>query len=217
MARKTFYISLSILFLLFLIQHVLIKQPDILSKMATAEDFSDINIEMLDSRIPEPIGMYENEKRVVLLFWASTSDPCRLALEGIGRRADKWNSEYKVAIISVNVGQSREAIEAAREAWDITLPIGIDEDKKISRKFGVSKLPTVVLLDMDGSIQRKWDAYEPEIEGSIRRRLDDDENYKELHIETDRDGNVTKITIDGEEPDSATRDSIIKEIEDQND
>lgn len=217
MTRKTFYIALPILFLLFVIQHVLIKQPDILSKVAAAEDFSTVEIEILDSKIPEPIGMYKSEKRVVMVFWASTSDPCRLALDGIGEKADKWMSEYKVVVFSVNVGQSRAAIEEAQKAWDITLPIGIDEDRKISRKFGVSKLPTIVLLDLDGSIQRKWDQYEPEIENSIRRRLDDDDIERDIHIETDRQGNITTITIDGEEPDSATRDSIIKEFEDSND
>jgi thiol-disulfide isomerase/thioredoxin len=215
MTRKTFYIILSVLFLLFLIQHVLIKQPDIISKVTAAEDFSDIEIELLDGGF-EPLGYYEGNKRVVLIFWASTSDPCHLALEQIGGEAGKWLSKYKVAIFSVNVGQSRGAIEAAKETWNITLPIGIDEDKKISGKFGVSRLPTVVLLDLDGSIKKKWDEYDPEIESSIRYRLDDDDDDREVHIETDRDGNIKSITINGEEPDSATRDSIIKELEDVN-
>ncbi len=215
MTRKTFYIILSVLFLLFLIQHVLIKQPNIISKVTAAENLSDIEIELLDGGF-EPLGYYEGNKRVVLIFWASTSDPCRLALEQIGEEAGEWLSKYEVAIFSINVGQSRSVIETAKKNWDISLPIGLDQDKEISKKFGVSKLPTVVILDLDGSIKKKWEEYDPEIESSIRYRLDDDSDDREVHIETDRDGNIKSITIDGEEPDSATRDSIIKEFEDKN-
>ena len=91
MTRKTFYIIISTLFLLFLIQHVLIKQPDLISKVTAAEDFSDIEIELLDGGF-EPIGYYEGNKRVLLIFWTSTSDPC------LGQSWPGQSRSYNVSI-----------------------------------------------------------------------------------------------------------------------
>jgi len=214
MTRKTFYIILSILFLLFLIQHVLIKQPDIISKVTAAEDFSDIEIKTLDSGIPETIGYYEGDKHVLLIFWTSKVDASRLALEDFEQRAEKWLSKYDLEIIAVNMGEPEDEIREVINRWDISLTIGLDPDREIAKKFGISRIPTMALVKKDGSLGGRWEGNTSGNKYEIRRRIDDDDS--EIHIETDASGDITKITIDGEEPDSATRDSIIKSYEDIN-
>jgi hypothetical protein len=213
MTRKTFYIILSILFLLFLIQHVLIKQPDIISKVTAAEDFSDIEIKILDSGIPETIGYYEGDKHVLLIFWTSKVDASRLALEDFEQRAEKWLSKYDLEIIAVNMGEPEDEIREVINRWDIGLTIGLDPDREIAKKFGISRIPSMALIKKNSSLGGKWDGNTSDNREDIVDLIDDE---IEVHIETDASGNITKITIDGEEPDSATRDSIIKEFEDDN-
>lgn len=202
---------MSILFVLFLIQHILIKQPDIISKVATAEDFSDIEIRLLNGDI-EPIGYYEGEKHILLIFWNSSTDACKLAMDRYSTLANNWQLKYDVEIISVNVGEPESTVEETKSQWGIDLKIGLDPDKEIAKKLGVSKIPSIVIIGKDGSICMEGEANDSEIQSEIRDCIDDSDD-KKVQINTDINGNITSIKINGEEPDSATMDSIIKAYE----
>jgi len=208
MTRKNYYIVISIIFVLFVIQHIFIKQPDILSKIAAADDFSGINIDILDNDIDEPIGYYQGKKRVVLVFWNSTSNPCQLVLDDIGAKIDKWNKKYDFEIIAVNVGESEKTVREAKEFWDINIKIGLDPDKEITKEFGVGMLPTVIILNVDGSIKRRLDRYDPEITYRIRNHLDDD-----IEVIIDSAGLGETRTIIHDSDDSTNVDSILEAIE----
>jgi thiol-disulfide isomerase/thioredoxin len=208
MTRKTYYIVISIIFVLFVVQHIFIKQPDILSKINAADDFSGVLIDVLDNDIDEPIGYYQGKKRVVLIFWASNSNPCQLVLDDIGTKIDKWNEKFDFEMIAVNVGESESDVKRIKELWDINIKIGLDPDQKIARDFGVGKLPTTIILNVDGSIKRRLDRYDPEITDRIRYHLDDD-----IDVIIDSSGLGETTTIINKSDDSTNVDSILRVIE----
>ncbi|HDS01678.1 MAG TPA: TlpA family protein disulfide reductase [candidate division Zixibacteria bacterium] len=194
MTRKSFYITFLILAVIFVIQHVLIKQPDILKKQAAAENFSDIEINLLSGSF-EPIGYYQDKKPVVLVFWNSNSNPSHLAIENIGRKIDEWNEEYDFELIAVNVGESPEEVVNVKELWNINLKIGLDPDRMIAEEFGVGQLPTVIIIDDKGEIQKRWDGMQEDIEYGIQRRLGDDEDDVSVKIKKNNHGETTEVEI----------------------
>ncbi len=194
MTRKSFYITLLILGLLFLIQHVLIKQPDILKKKEASENFADIEITLLDGGF-EPLGYYEGKKPVILVFWNSTSNPSHLALDEIGEDVEKWREDYEFEIIAVNVGESVEDIAQAKELWNIDMKIGLDPNNEITKEFGVGALPAAIFINKEGEIQKRWDGMHEDIDYGIRRQLRGDEDETTTKITKDEHGDTIKVEV----------------------
>jgi len=174
MNRKIFYITLSILAFLFIIQHIFIKQPDILKNVKASDDFSSIEIDLLDGGF-EPIGFYAGKKPVVLIFWSSDVDPCKYTLEAVNPKLEEWHSKYDFELIAVNVSESKAAIESAKNAWNLKMKIGLDNKGKVAGEFGVASVPTVIILRKDGTIRSRYENYDPEIDDRIARRIRPDE------------------------------------------
>lgn len=170
MERKKFYIIFSIVAFLFIVQHIFIKQPDILRNVKASDDFSNIEIKLLDGGF-EPLGFYAGKKPVVLIFWRSDVDPCKYILEEVNAKIDEWRSKYDFELIAVNVSESQDVIESAKDAWNLKMKIGLDPKGKIAGQFGVAAVPTVIILRKDGTLRKKYDRYEPEMEEAIERRI----------------------------------------------
>jgi peroxiredoxin len=53
----------------------------------------------------------------------------------------------------VSVDDSQQQAEEARAEWGIPYPVALD-DGSVARAYGVSLLPTVVLIDRHGKVRR---------------------------------------------------------------
>jgi len=190
MAKKKFYIVLGIIFLLFVVQHILIKQPDIIKKVKASDEFSNVEIETLDGSY-EPVGYYKDRQPIVLLFWSSDCQPCELALFDLQKESSKFEKDYDALIIAVNLGEDEDQIRHIKSEWNIEVKIGLDPDKKVANEFGVGTIPTIVFIKKDGTIGKKWDKYDPDVLGGVRYRLskdskeDDKENEEDTIIHED--------------------------------
>jgi len=170
MNRKNFYITFSILAFLFIVQHIFIKQPDILKNVKASDDFSSVEINLLEGGF-EPIGFYAGKKPVVLIFWSSDVDPCKYTLEAVNPKLEEWHSKYDFELIAVNVSESKAAIESVKKAWNLKMKIGLDSKGEIAREFGVASVPTVIILRKDGTVRSRYEHYDPEIDDRIARRI----------------------------------------------
>lgn len=194
MTRKSFYITFLILAVLFIIQHILIKQPDILKAKDAAGEVANIEINLLSGSF-EPLGYYEGKKPVVLLFWNSASNPSHLALQEIGDKIDGWKEKYDFELIAVNVGESAEDVADAKELWNINMKIGLDPSRAIAEEFGVGALPTAVVINKDGKIEKRWDGFNEDLDYKIRREIRGDEDDEKITIKKNRHGETTEIQI----------------------
>lgn len=58
-----------------------------------------------------------------------------------------------VVFVGVSVDESASAARRVQLSWPISYPVAVD-DGKVQRAYGVSLLPTFVLIDKDGTIKR---------------------------------------------------------------
>lgn len=166
MARKTFTITLSILAVLFIIQHIYIKKPDILKQMTASENYSNVEINLLSGSF-EPIGYYQGKEPVVLIFWAANSNPSKLFLEELKPKLDDWHEKDSFTLIAINVGDSKAVVEQTKELWGLNMKIGLDPDRKIAKDFGVGALPTVLFINKKGEIKKRWDNFGEDLTGQL--------------------------------------------------
>lgn len=91
-------------------------------------------------------------KIVLLRFWTDWCPHCRYEMPVIENYYRKWNKEGFV-VLAVNVKQRSQVAEAFTAQFDLTFPILIDSDGKLTRKYGVHTIPTNFLIDRQGIVR----------------------------------------------------------------
>jgi cytochrome c biogenesis protein CcmG/thiol:disulfide interchange protein DsbE len=91
---------------------------------------------------------------VVVNFWASWCEPCRVEAELFEA---SWRAEAEkargIAFIGVNRQDTREAADAFMQEYGVSYANGADEEDRWSDAFGVVGLPTTFFIDAEGKIQ----------------------------------------------------------------
>lgn len=114
---------------------------------SAAPDFTLRSTGGLNQRLQEQRG------RVVMInFWATWCGPCRQEMPQLNKLNDKYRSAGFV-LLGVNVDEdASQAADLARKLG-ITFPVLLDTDKKVSRLYDISTMPSTLLIDRDGRVR----------------------------------------------------------------
>jgi len=98
-------------------------------------------------------GLADYKGKVVLLnFWATWCRPCRAEMPGMETLWQKYKEQgLVVAAISVDEG-SRGRIETFSKLLDLSFPILLDPESKVSNLYKVTNMPTSFFIDRNGKI-----------------------------------------------------------------
>ncbi|MDO3676944.1 thiol-disulfide oxidoreductase ResA [Paenibacillus ehimensis] len=90
---------------------------------------------------------------VLLNFWASWCDPCvnemPLLNEAYGRMPG-------VEILAVNMGETKEKASQFADRHRLKLPILLDSNGDVKKRYKIGGLPTTYLIDVKGRIVQKF-------------------------------------------------------------
>jgi peroxiredoxin len=98
-------------------------------------------------------GMADYKGKIVLLnFWATWCMPCRAEMPGMETLWQNYKEQgLVIAAVSVDEG-SRGRIETFTKLLDLSFPILLDPESKVSDLYKVSNMPTSFLIDRNGKI-----------------------------------------------------------------
>ncbi len=88
---------------------------------------------------------------VVLDFWASWCGPCHVQSRLLGDMVAEYTARG-VHFFAVNVGESEDLVETSLKEHPIAFPVLMDSDGSSSSRAQVAGLPTLIIVDRDGSI-----------------------------------------------------------------
>lgn len=88
---------------------------------------------------------------VVLDFWATWCGPCTMQAPILDRIARRYESKGLV-VLGVNVDDSPEVARAHAKRQGLSYPIVMDTVRDGSRKYGVERLPSLVVIDREGRV-----------------------------------------------------------------
>lgn len=90
---------------------------------------------------------------VILNFFATWCAPCKVEMPDLNA-FHRAHHDRPVMLLGIS-NEAIPEVEAFAEEYGITFPIGIDRTQ-IQKLYGVTALPTTVLVGIDGRIQQYW-------------------------------------------------------------
>lgn len=110
-------------------------------------------------------------KVVMLNFWATWCPPCQAELPEIQRAYNFYRKRPDdVAMLLVDVGESRNKVNSFLKEKGYNLPVALDPPSEAANLYLVRGIPTTFFIDRDGIIR---DIYiGAATEGEIRERID---------------------------------------------
>jgi cytochrome c biogenesis protein CcmG/thiol:disulfide interchange protein DsbE len=101
-------------------------------------------------RIPEDV----KGKVAVIRFW---SDSCKFCIEEMPKmeKVYKKYADKGMVILAVNVGEDKDAVVKFVNGLNISYTVLLDPGTVVTKRYGVTGLPTTFIIDRDGTIRQK--------------------------------------------------------------
>ncbi|MGB9640141.1 MAG: peroxiredoxin family protein [Anaerolineales bacterium] len=93
-------------------------------------------------------------KVIILNFWASWCPPCRYEMPTFQKIFNQYRNQNVVLLtINVTAQDSMSSLETFINKYNLTFPILLDKDGKVSRAYQIQSLPSTFIIDTNGIIQ----------------------------------------------------------------
>ena len=134
-----------------------------------APDFTLHSVAGANLRLQEQRGQV-----VMLNFWASWCAPCRQEMPQLDRLYEKYHAAG-FQLLGVNVDEDARNAAGVSSKLGLHFPVLLDTEKRVSRLYDLSTMPSTVLIDRDGRVRyihRGYkDGYEQRYDEQIRELL----------------------------------------------
>jgi len=136
-----------------------------LAPASQAPDFTLRSAEGRNLRLSEQRG------RVVMVnFWATWCGPCRQEMPHLNKLYEKYRSSGFV-LLGVNVDDDTRQAAGVASRLGVTFPVLPDADKRVSREYDLSAMPSTVLIDRDGRVRYLHRGYQNGFEDTYDRQI----------------------------------------------
>ncbi|WP_033543786.1 thiol-disulfide oxidoreductase ResA [Planococcus sp. CAU13] len=102
--------------------------------------------------VPHKLSDYQGEG-VFLNFWGTWCAPCVKEMPAMDRQFKEFE-EQGVNVLAVNIAQSDFEVQSFVDRLGLSFPVAIDKSKSVMTAYNIRPLPTTVLVNPEGEIQR---------------------------------------------------------------
>jgi peroxiredoxin len=133
----------------------------------------DIKIKNLKGETVHVRELKNDNKPIVINFWATWCKPCIQELDEIHKKYDTWVQETGVKIVAVSIDDSRNSkkvnplVKARNWKYDILL----DENSDLKRAMNVTNPPHTFLVDANGKIVYEHNGYSLGSEEELYKKI----------------------------------------------
>ena len=132
---------------------------------AGAPDFTLPSLEGSNLRLQEQRGQV-----VMINFWATWCGPCRVEMPHLARLYDKYRgSGFKV--LAVNIDEDPYKAANLAKQLGMRFPVRLDTEKKVSRLYDLSTMPSTILVDRDGRVRYVHRGYREGYEDTYDKQI----------------------------------------------
>lgn len=91
-------------------------------------------------------------KYLLINFWATWCGPCKVEMPSLQALYERFRSDNFDVLAISNDMFGEKVVRPYIEANRLSFPVLLDQNLKVSHKYGVVNLPTTFLVDPDGKI-----------------------------------------------------------------
>jgi peroxiredoxin/outer membrane lipoprotein-sorting protein len=113
-------------------------------------------------------------KPVLIDFWGVYCAPCREEMPKIQELQHEF-ADKGLVILAIDDGETPEIAKKYVDEKGYTFRVLMDQERRVVKKFGLTGIPVVFLIDRDGMIRAQFTGYNP--------RLDLKEQLKKIGLE----------------------------------
>jgi peroxiredoxin/outer membrane lipoprotein-sorting protein len=108
---------------------------------------------------------------VVLDFWATWCGPCIQGMPHIDQ-LNKDFAEQGVKVFGVNFNEPATKVKPFLASHNLTLPILLDSDGKVSAAYKAPPIPQTFVIGKDGKVRKVFVGYGPGVEKSVHEAVE---------------------------------------------
>ncbi len=108
---------------------------------------------------------------VVLDFWASWCPPCIESLPHMGKLYEQKRDDG-VKVFAINVAEDKAAVEAFLKSKNIDIPVLLDKDGSVARKYNATSIPQTVVIGKDGTVKNVFACFGKDTLTKVREAID---------------------------------------------
>jgi len=146
-----------------------VASPAAITPSTKAPDFALRSLEGPNLRLQEQRGQV-----VMVNFWATWCGPCRVEMPHLARLYEKYHASG-FQLLGINIDEDPRQAATVAAKLGLRFPVLLDTEKKVSKLYDLSTMPSTVLIDRDGRVRyihRGYrDGYEDTYEKQIRELL----------------------------------------------
>jgi peroxiredoxin len=117
------------------------------------------------------LRLQEQRGQVVLVnFWATWCGPCKLEMPHLNRLYEKYRSSGFV-LLAVNVDEDPRLAVGTAQRMGLKFPVLLDGDKKVSKLYDLSSMPSTVMIDRDGRVRHVHLGYRDGVEDLYEKQI----------------------------------------------
>lgn len=113
-----------------------------------APDFALVDLEGNDHKLSDYKG-----QGVFLNFWGTWCKPCAKEMPAMDRQYEAFSNDG-VQVLAVNIAQSDFEVQSFADQYGLSFPVVIDKTKSVMTAYNIRPLPTTVLVNPEGNIER---------------------------------------------------------------
>ena len=93
-------------------------------------------------------------KPVLINFWATWCGACVYEMPYMQEIYDEWSGQG-LMLLAINVGEGSSTVKEFMQSHNLSLPVLLDADGAVFRRYNVMLFPTTFFIDKDGIVQEK--------------------------------------------------------------
>ncbi len=115
---------------------------------------------------------FKGKKKIVVSFWASWCEPCRMELPELRTFYEKYHrADSRFEVVAISTDQERFQAEKYVKEAKLPFPVVWDESGAIGERFGVESIPVLYVIDENGKVVYGQTGYGFGLEAELRRFL----------------------------------------------
>ena len=94
-------------------------------------------------------------KVVLLNFWASWCQPCRMEMPSLNQLAAQFEDNPDFVVLTVLYRDSLERAVPYMQENNLSLTVLVDKSFTVSRMYGITAVPETFIIDKEGVVRKK--------------------------------------------------------------